>query len=188
MKKVFIKVVNGNHQECIDYLASLGATNPHRPVEEDAGLYCIDEHGSIEWMHNYEWFLMEGYTEIFLPETTPSKRHHHYDLIVQWASDVSQKVWWSPDKSGWAEVEMPTWVADYHYHIGETPPPNLDPVLLDDACKNTVYYVVNPVSAILYFQYSNFQDTDKHLFDRKLVYSTPEGAIKRAKEMLGMAD
>jgi len=99
---------------------------------------------------------------------------------------LSQKVWSRSKGKDWECVDVPAWFPTHDYYIGETPPPNLEPVLFKDACKNTVYYIVNPVSAILYFQYSNFQDTDKHLFDRKLVYSTPEGAIKRAKEMLGM--
>ena len=139
-------------------------------------------------MDNYKWYIDEGYTEIFLPESSPSKRHTHYDLIVQWASDPSQKVWWSPDKSGWADVEKPTWVADYHYHIGENPPLNLEPVLFKDVCNGDVFYVAAISRPLLYFQQRYFDESEKHLFDRKLVFSTPEGAIKRAKEMLGMID
>ena len=190
MRNVFIKVVNGNHQECIDYLVSIGGKNwSNWRGTTCADSYCINSKGDVGWAdkNGWRWCAANGYTEVFLLETT-SKRHPHYDLIVQWASDISQKVWWSPDKSFWAKVERPTWVIDYHYCIGENPPLNLEAVLFEDVCKDTVYYVVSLVSASLCTQYSNFREADKHLFDRKLVYSTPEGAIKRAKEMLGMAE
>lgn len=189
MKNVFIKVVNGNHQECIDYLISLGGENWNNwKGTARADSYCIDSNGDVGWVDEKGWYAAHGYTEVFLPKTTHSKYHPHYDLIVQWAADPSQKVWKSHNGSAWTLCDTPKWIAEDKYYVGETPPPNLESVLFEDACKDTVYYVVNPVSAILYFQYSSFKDTDKHLFDRKLVYSTPEGAIKRAKEMLGMAD
>lgn len=188
MRNVFIKVVDNNHLECIDYLVSLGGKNLHAVVNPEADSYSIDPCGTLGWMDNYNWYIEEGYTEVFLPEAAPSKRHPHYDLIVQWASDVSQKVWWSSDKSVWTETKNPTWVSDYHYHIGETPPPNLEPVLFEDVCKGVVYYVAHPTSIKFYYQFMYFFEDDKHLFDRKLAYNTPEGAIKRTKEMLGMTD
>lgn len=190
MKNVFIKVVNGNHQECIDYLVSLGGKNwSNWRGTACADSYCINSNGNVGWTgkNGWRWYTANGYTEVFLPEAT-SKRHPHYDLIVQWASDTSQKVWWSPDNSFWSKVEKPTWVIGYHYHIGETPPLNLEPVLFEDVYKDTVYYVAHPTSTELYCQLKRFTEADKHLFDRKLVYSTPEGAVNRAKEMLGIDD
>lgn len=188
MKKVFIKVVNGNHQECIDYLVSIGGNNPYRRLAEDADSYCINELRSIEWMYDYKWFVNNGYTEIFLPEASPSKRHPHYDLIVQWASDPTQKVWKSHNGSAWTLCDTPKWIAEDKYYVGETPPPSLEPVLFKDVCKGVVYYVAAISRPLLHFRQRSFDESEKYLFDRKLVYSTPEGAIKRAKEMLGMAD
>lgn len=201
MKKVFIRTGTSDESKiaCLDRLVELGY-NIADPIHEcRQGLlnhqtvaYRCDIDGIIRWMDSkgLEGVVHSdvGYTEIFLPESAPSKRHPHYDLIVQWASDPTQKVWWSPDKSGWANVEKPTWVADYYYHIGETPPTNLEPVLFEDVCKGEVFYVAHPTSIKFYYQFMYFGEADKHLFDRKLVYSTPEGAIKRTKEMLGMVD
>lgn len=49
------------------------------------------------------------------------KKHIHYDLIVQWASDPMQKVWCCHGKQ-WYTIESPTWNAGFKYHIGDTPP------------------------------------------------------------------
>lgn len=189
MRKVFIKAVNGNHQESIDYLVSLGGKNwSNWRGTAWADSYCIDSKGGVGWVDKsgWRWCAANGYTEVFLPEIT-SKRHPHYDLIVQWAGDTSQKVWWSPDNSFWSKVEKPTWIADYHYCVGENPPLNLEPVLFEDACVESEYFVVDLSEDDLY-QYTTSGNIKKHLFDRKLVYYTYEGAIKRAKEMLGIDD
>jgi hypothetical protein len=189
MKNVFIKVVNGNHQECIDYLMSLGGENWNNwKGTARADSYCIGGDGRVGWVDEKGWYAENGYTEIFLPETTASKRHPHYDLLVQWASDMSQKVWRKKENGEWKNIKGGCWMQHGEYYIGETPPPNLEPVLFEDVCKDVDYYIANPVSRALCFAYRNFSCGDEYLFDRKLVFSTPEGAIKRAKEMLGMAD
>jgi hypothetical protein len=55
-------------------------------------------------------------------------KHIHYDNIVKWASDPSQKVWWkwSTQPSGWSEwnekVHSPSWHEDLEYYIGDVAP------------------------------------------------------------------
>ena len=191
MKRVFIKVVNGNHQECIDYLASLGGKNRSNWRGTTwADSYCIDSEGDVGWVDEsgWGWCAANGYTEIFLPEIAPSKHHPHYSLIVQWASDPTQKVWKSHNVSSWTLCETPKWIAEDKYYVGETPPPNLEPVLWGGMGFDVVYCVADPTRSELHQRKQNFVKSEKHLFDRKLVYSTPKGAIKRAKEMLGMTD
>lgn len=190
MKNVFIKAVNGNHQESIDYLVSLGGKNwSNWRGTAWADSYCIDSKGDVGWVdkNGWRWCAANGYTEVFLPEIT-SKRHPHYDLIVQWASDISQKVWWSSDKSVWTEIKKPKWSPYYHYYVGENPPPNLEPVLYENTLPHVTYYIADTTKDCLYDLRVNFTEADKHLFDRKLVYYTYEGAVNRANEMLGMTD
>ena len=187
MRKVFTKVVNSNHQECIDYLMSLGGKNwSNWRGTAWADSYCINSNGNVGWAskNGWRWYAANGYTEVFLPET-PSKRHPHYDLIVQWASDISQNVWGKQINGEYVRLEYPSWMPKLDYHIGETPPPNLEPVLFEDVCVESEYFVVDFSENGLY-QYTTSGNIKKHLFDRKLVYSTPEGAVNRANEMLGI--
>lgn len=123
-----------------------------------------------------------------LHRSLPTRDHPHYDLIVQWASDISQKVWWSSDKSVWTEIKKPKWSPYYHYYVGETPPANLEPVLYENTLPHVTYYIADTTKDCLYDLRVNFTEADKHLFDRKLVYYTYEGAVKRAREMLGIDD
>lgn len=56
-------------------------------------------------------------------------KHKHYDLIVQWAADTSQKVWRkSPYDGGteWSTTSTPRWVETSQYAICETYPHHLD--------------------------------------------------------------
>lgn len=75
MKNVFIKVVNGNHQECIDYLMNLGGKNwSNWRGTACADSYCIDSKGDVGWVdkNGWRWCAANGYTEVFLPEITPT--------------------------------------------------------------------------------------------------------------------
>jgi len=191
MKRVFIKVVDGNHQDCIDYLVSLGGKNRSNwRGTTCADSYYIDSKGGVGWVDEsgWGWCAANGYTEVFLPEITHPKRHPHHDLIVRWASDPSQKVWGKQTNGEYVRLEYPSWMPKLDYYVGETPPANLEPVLFEDACKHTVYYIADPTKDCLYDLRWNFTEAETVLLDRKLVYSTPEGAIKRAKEMLGIED
>jgi len=50
----------------------------------------------------------------------PALQHRHFDLIVQWAKDPTQKVWfWSRDDY-WEQVSKFTWTSDF-YVIGNKP-------------------------------------------------------------------
>lgn len=71
--------------------------------------------------------LSEEYDVIERPKQlvadTP-KKHIHHDLIVQWASDPSQKVWARHDAAkAWLEAGLnPRWWPDIEYYIGDNPP------------------------------------------------------------------
>lgn len=50
-------------------------------------------------------------------------RHKHHDLIVKWAANPRQTVWFRFDPlSNWKSVSNPSWVEGFEYHIGPTPP------------------------------------------------------------------
>lgn len=49
-------------------------------------------------------------------------KHPHYDKIVQWAQDTSQKVWTLDGGGSWLLTSIPVWFTDQEYHIGPTPP------------------------------------------------------------------
>jgi len=74
------------------------------------------------------------------------------------------------------------------YYVGETPPANLEPVLYENTLPQVTYYIADPTKDCLYDLRGNFTEAETVLLDRKLVYYTYEGAIKRAKEMLGIKD
>lgn len=49
----------------------------------------------------------------------PALQHRHFDLIVQWAKNPTQPVWfWNVDE--WQKAGEPSWVCN-HYAIGEKP-------------------------------------------------------------------
>ena len=56
----------------------------------------------------------------------PVLQHRHFNLIVAWAKNPTQQVWfWSGGKE-WEKIESPSWTSEF-YAIGEKPtePPML---------------------------------------------------------------
>jgi len=46
-------------------------------------------------------------------------KHHHYDLIIDWANDPTQTVQLRDKRSNtdWTDVSQPTWVPYFEYRI-----------------------------------------------------------------------
>jgi hypothetical protein len=111
--------------------APVGAT--HYAVDMSAFYKVCDDvlmiHDHVGWLESqYKDIddLSEEYDIIERPKQlvdTP-KKHIHYDLIMQWASDPSQKVWAKHDVvNEWLEAGVnPRWWPDLEYYIGDTPP------------------------------------------------------------------
>ena len=55
---------------------------------------------------------------------TTDNKHPHYDLIVKWAANTSQKVWLK-NNNEWLAIGYPAWDMENQYHIGPTPPPKM---------------------------------------------------------------
>jgi hypothetical protein len=72
--------------------------------------------------------LSEKYAIIERPKqkvTNSSKKHIHHDLIMQWAADPSQNIWFRNPNNKWHKWQKcpitPCWDTKMEYHIGDTP-------------------------------------------------------------------
>lgn len=51
-----------------------------------------------------------------------SKKHIHHDLIMQWAADPSQNIWFRNPNNKWQKCPItPCWDTKMEYYIGDTP-------------------------------------------------------------------
>lgn len=65
-------------------------------------------------------------------------KHKHYDLIVKYYADMSQKVWFKrPDEKMWIELnkaasKYPEFLEGLEYHIGDQPPKDSNSIFFVD--------------------------------------------------------
>lgn len=144
-------------------------------------------HSSVvdeSYLHNY------GFEEVFLSQT----KHKHYDLIVAWAENPRQKVWYK-GSDDWRPVEIsPSWRYEYDWHIGEHPPKRK--IMIGDVeidAPETVapdygtdYFVADP-SDELYVGVAldwDGDDYDIQVLKCGLVHLNKEAAIAHAKALI----
>ena len=121
-------------------------------------------------------------------------KHKHYDLIVRWAGNPRQKVWYK-GLDDWRPVEIsPSWRYEYEWHIGEHPPKRkimiggveIDaPETIAPDC-GTDYFVADP-SDELYVGVTvdwDGDDYDIQVLKRGLVHLNKEAAIAHAKALI----
>lgn len=65
--------------------------------------------------------ILNGRTQVFIDGV---EKHKHYDDIVKWASDPTQKVWWLDESNCWKLVTNPSWFSGNEYYVGIEPPIN----------------------------------------------------------------
>lgn len=193
MEQVFIRVNESvSFADAVAHLESLGYRNGWTdgfvpPVVSTAtisGDYC----GVIGWCKNPFWNEENGYQEIFLPTT----KHKHYDLIVKWAADTSQKVWCNAG-SHWFLAKTPNWFRDTEYHIGEHPPKRkimigdieIDAPEVSELAHNTEYYLPN-IGALEMYSESRWYKDNVDLFRLKtgVIHLNKEAAIAHAKALI----
>ena len=122
-------------------------------------------------------------------------KHKHYDLIVAWAEDPSQKVWYKGSGDDWRPVEIsPSWRYEYEWHIGEHPPKRkimigdveVDaPETIAPDC-GTDYFVADPSDELYVGVIVDWDgdDYDGHVLKRGLVHLNKEAAIAHAKALI----
>lgn len=148
----------------------------------DGELCWFDNHFYSENNRTIDW------EEIFLP----TNKHKHYDLIIQWAKDPSQKVWYLNPSGCWREATTPTWNLDFTYHIGEQPPPPKRKIMIGDIEIDAPevnppkeYYVPMITEIKLHVKYIWNGDTHDLLWlKRGLIHLSPEAAIEHAKALI----
>jgi len=184
MKKVFIRVNKSvSVDDAVAHFESLGYKNIWScgfTPEGMADSLCGEEGGEIGWTANPTYFQEIGFQEIFLPTT----KHKHYDLIVKWAADPSQKVWYN-NGSGWNP--------DYTYHIGDAPPKRkimigdveIDAPEIESPRVGTEYFVPN-VGGYCPADMIDWRDSalDRSMLKRGLVHLNKESAIAHAKALI----
>ena len=134
-------------------------------------------------------------TEAPAPAPAPALQHRHFDLIVQWAKNPTQPVWfWSGGE--WARVITgnPSWTGN-HYAIGEKPtmppvkmvkydggsiefpePARVKPKRYKDYWAATIYGVNR--------ERWTDHSTDIELLDNGLIQLTSEGAEKQSEALV----
>lgn len=123
-------------------------------------------------------------------------KHPHYDLIVQWAQDTSQTVWFYDDwKKTWLMLTVhPAWQPDLKYHIGPTPPKTMRTLggleypapETEDLIHGVGYYVASLMSPADPCDYVIWEDGsyDYHCLQAGLVHLTKEAAEAHARAIL----
>ena len=121
-------------------------------------------------------------------------KHKHYDLIVAWAEDPSQKVWYKGSGDDWRPVEIsPSWRYEYEWHIGEHPPKRkimigdveVDAPELAGLVHGDAYFLTNTCGLELYATMTWANDHyDSALLKRGLVHLNKEAAIAHAKALI----
>lgn len=123
----------------------------------------------------------------------PALQHRHFDLIVQWAKNPTQPVWfWNVDE--WQKAEYLMWCME-HYVIGEKPTePPVKMVKYDGGSiefpeparveleRDTNYWAVTIYGADP--DYWTGHSSDFELLDNGLIQPTKEGAEKQSKALV----
>lgn len=131
-----------------------------------------------------------GFEEVYLPTT----KHKHYDLIVKWAADTSQKVWYKGSGDDWRPVEIsPSWRYEYDWYIGEQPPKRklmigdveIDAPEIESPRVGTEYFVPN-IGRCCPADMIDWRDSalDSNMLKRGLVHLNKEAAIAHAKALI----
>lgn len=192
MKKVWLRV-----SECITvdvaakHLESLGYKNVWGDFRPESPNAIVGErNGEISWDTDLDFLTNDNYQEVFIPTT----KHKHYDLIVAWAANPSQKVWYKGSGDDWRPVEIsPSWRYEYDWHIGEHPPKRkikigeteIDAPEIESLRVGTEYFVPN-VGRYNHADLIDWRDSDldQNMLKRGLVHLNKEAAIAHAKALI----
>jgi len=187
MNKYYIRTdcTKEMNKACIDYLITL--SNKTLPITLSASLYT--KNSGYLYLENNEITDFKQlnkkseFTEVFLSP----KKHTHYDLIVKWAEDPSQKVWFSwKEMPGWHLIlppKNPLWLSENSYHIGDTPPFSNAPLTQEQAEHLPQVYLIHLGHPDLY-QASTPRLVSAEYYSQNLVYDNKEAAIAAANKML----
>lgn len=197
MKKVFIRVSDSVSKEAAEkHMQSLGYSWRHIgksytefPEHVINSLIGFVGHpdGDLTWFKEDIKWNSEECQEIFMP--TNKHKHKHYNLIMQWAADPTQQVWWKTS-TGWLKIDKPTWDKESDYHIGDEPPKRkimIGDVEIDapEITPPKVYYVPMITEIKLHVKYVWNGDTHDLLWlKRGLIHLTPEAAIAHAEALI----
>lgn len=199
MKKVFIRVTESVSIDAAEkHMQSIGYNwkyiKSYTEFNEDtiSSLLGFTGHadGELCWF-DHQFYLenkIEEWEEIFLN----TNKHKHYDLIIKWAIDTTQKVWYLNPSGLWREATTPTWNLDFTYHIGEEPPLPKRKIMIGDVeidapeiTPPKEYYVPMITETRLHVKYIWNGDTHDLLWlKRGLIHLTPEAAIAHAKALI----
>lgn len=127
------------------------------------------------------------------PAPAPALQHRHFDLIVAWAKNPTQPVWFWNDEY-WKKTGEPSWVCN-HYAIGEKPTePPVKMVKYDGGSiefpeparveleRNKQYWAatINGIDPNYWTDHSS----DFDLLDAGLIQLTSEGAEKQSEALV----
>lgn len=123
-------------------------------------------------------------------------KHKHYDLIVRWAGNPSQKVWYK-GLDDWRPVEIsPSWHYEYDWHIGEHPPKRK--IMIGDVeidapeavdLKHGDEYFLPDASMPEFYSESRWANDhyDSTRLNRGQIHLNKEAAIAHAKALIGVS-
>lgn len=199
MKKVFIRVGDSVSKEAAEkHMQSLGYNwKPGVKSYTEIPNYAQSllgftgrRDGELRWF-NHLFYLennIDEWEEIFMP----TNKHKHYSLIMQWAGDTTQQVWWKTS-TGWLKIDKPSWVEDFDYYIGDEPPKRkimIGDVEIDapEITPPKEYYVPMITEMRLHVKYVWNGDTHDLLWlKRGLIHLTAEAAIAHAEALINIS-
>jgi len=197
MKKVFIRIADSvsktdaeKHMQSMgyywDYFSSY-TEFPEHIINSLLG-FAGHENGALSWFKEDTQWNPKEYQEVFLP----TNKHKHYSLIMQWAGDPTQQVWWKTS-TGWIKIDKPTWDKDSDYHIGDESPKRkitIGSIEIDAPVITPPkeYYVPMITEEQLYAKYIwNGDNYDLCWLKRGLVHTTSEAAVAHAKALINIS-
>lgn len=140
------------------------------------------------------WIKKENTEMTEAPAPAPALQHRHFDLIVQWAKNPTQPVWFWSSRDAWEKVENPSWTSK-HYAISEKPTePPVKMVKYDGGSiefpeparveleHNSHYWAVTIYGAD--HDYWTGHSSDFELLDNGLIQLTKEGAEKQSEALV----
>ena len=143
-------------------------------------------------MRSIFWVKKEAQQMTEAPAPAPAP-HRHFDLIVAWAKDPTQPVWFWNDEY-WKKTGEPSWVCN-HYAIGEKPTePPVKMVKYDGGSiefpeparveleHSSHYWAVTIYGAD--HDYWTGHSSDFEFLDNGLVQLTKEGAEKQSEALV----
>ena len=201
MKKVFIRVSDSVSKEAAEkHMQSLGYSWRHIgksytefPEHVINSLIGFVGHpdGDLTWFKEDIKWNSEECQEIFMP--TNKHKHKHYNLIMQWAADPTQKVWYKT-LTGWEKSENLTWREDTEYYIGNQAPlkrkimlgdVEIDAPILNEPQINTDYFVPMLTREDLHLSCTWEGDShDLSWLKRGFIHLTEEAAILHATALI----